>query len=401
MAHIPNPALLREIATVGLDSLSEGVTDPLGHALADAAGGISETERVKHFLSGLLGNLTPAQLGHLQTAVRWGGRVTSSALKVVARRIMKNHHVQTNLSDVVIDAIDDLCENLSRRTENALTPEQVRAYTKEAVDRAIANPSPTHAASAASGAHMDPTFRLPSEELSPKIAAHIVALDPIGLKRWGRLWLIRHESFYTDPPENELHGSATIGEQIRALLVTNPRAVEVLNNVNIVEDENDVRKDEAIRAFIHMAEMHLVSPSFAARAHDEVDRLVGGEARRSIVAFGHRWAGRGGRLLGAIAIIFLLGLAVAAFCFAMSTWSFVTGVSGEVVNGQFRLIMEEINKGIGWGLGSVLALMLASLIWSGFEFGVGIVGEPLQIVKQIIQAALRQFGINIEPGAAN
>lgn len=401
MAHIPNPALLREIATIGLDSLSEGVTDPLGHALADAAGGISETERVKHFLSGLLGNLTPAQLGHLQTAVRWGGRVTSSALKVVARRIMKNHHVQTNLSDVVIDAIDDLCENLSRRTENALTPEQVRAYTKEAVDRAVANPSsPTTAAAAASGAHMDQTFRLPSEELSPEIATYIATLTPIGLKRWGRLWLIRHESFYTDP-ENELHGSATIAEAIRALLVARPLAVRVLDRTDVVEDENDVRRDEAIRAFIGMAEVHLVSPSFAARAHDEVDRLVGGEARRSIVAFGHRWAGRGGRLLGAIAIIFLLCLAVAAFCFVMSTWSFVTGVSGEVVNGQFRLIMEEINKGIGWGLGSVTALMLASLIWSGFEFGVGIVGEPLHIVKQIIQAALRQFGINIEPGVAN
>ncbi len=401
MAHVALVDLTHEIASIGFDTLSESVTDPLGNTLADTAGGIAETERVKRFLSGLLGGLTPAQLGHLQTAVRWGGRLTSSTLKAVARRIMVKNHVHASLMSVVIDAIDDLCEILGKRTEASLSVAQVQVYTNTAVDHAVSNHSTT--ASAASGAHMNQTFKLPSQELSAQIVEEIANLDTIGLKRWGRLWLIRHESFYGDP-DHELHGSATIEEAIRALLVAEPAAVNVLNRTDVAENEGDVREDEAIRAFIGLAEVYLVSPSLVARSRDEADRLMGGDARRALKE-GASTVVETAKMVGGGAVKAMVYMAIIGFVLVIIGLVIVAyGVFGVMdATGAHTIGLGVLGVGATVSMIGCGTIAVSVAIWetikTGAKWAYDTAGAPIDYLKAVVKAAAKTFGINIEQEA--
>ena len=231
MAHVPNPTIQQIVGSIGLDTLSEGVTDPLGHALADAAGGIAETERAKRFLSGILGGLSPAQLGHLQTAVRWNGRLAGSTLKAFAGVILRRHHVNHGMTSVVIDAIDDTVEILSRRTEAALTPAQIQIYVGQGVDNAVAHPSTTPSASATAAANHG--ANMPGNTVDAEMPREVAAGTPEAQALFGELWGEILAAINGDSADERAEARRS-REAICALLrLRAGGAMEILNGINL------------------------------------------------------------------------------------------------------------------------------------------------------------------------
>ncbi len=403
MATFDPLALAREIGAIGLDTVSESFSDPLGKALADTAGGIAETERVKRFLVGILSSRTPEQLAHLQTAVRWGGRLAEAVLKPLVRRIMNKHHVPTGLAETVVDVIDDVCEVLGRRTEATLTPDQVTAYINSAVDTAVANPSTHMAARAVQGAHLT-TINPTDRELSPEIVTEISVLSTLGFQRWGRLWHIRHESFWADP-EQELDGSATIGEAIRALLAAKPRALHILERADAVEDALDVRNDEAIRAFLGAAEVFLLEPSFKATAHDEADRMMSGSARRAIkenaIAAGNIIKVNSLRVIKGMAWCALIGALLVIIGLLVSVWGIFATYN---VQGEHDVSLGHVGVGAVVSLIGFGSIGISVMIWetgkAGIKWAYDTAGAPVGYLKAVVKAVARTFNINIETEAA-
>lgn len=375
-----DPKILAAIAAIGLDSVSEAVTDAAGNALADAAGGVAQTERVKRFLTGVLGGLSPAQLNALQKAVRWGGRITSSALKALARRVMAKNAVAATIQHAVIDSIDDLVEILARRTEDSLSPAEVAAYVSQAVDQAAANPTPFNPATAGHLETPMQDFHIPegARELGPEIAEIMHTMGPLGSRRCARLYQIRKQSRYHDP-EQELDGASTIEEAMIALFAVNPSAAcAMLDDDRLEENTDDVREDVAVLKFLDAAERYLPNPSLAARLRDHGDAMVDGSTRRVIV-FGVQMS------LLAFGALLLGSVASAAFFFVLGGLTFVWGAWGEVVNGVRDIQPGWIAFGAGLLLVGCLPLALFGYLKSLAEKPFELMGDAFRGIISTIR----------------
>ena len=366
MAHVPNPTIQQIVGSIGLDTLSEGVTDPLGHALADAAGGIAETERAKRFLSGILGGLSPAQLGHLQTAVRWNGRLAGSTLKAFAGVILRRHHVNHGMTAVVVDAIDDTVEILSRRTEAALTPAQIQIYVGQGVDNAVAHPSTTPSASATAAANNGVTMSATPRPLGPpkdfSLAEFQQALTPLGKGRWA--------TFNRDYLTAAAPGTSTPNEPVSPRELSRAVTLAVWRDeaqMLAILDDATVDDETALWGFLGTA-VRYVGDGETRREDqigDAVDALTTGRTRETVrngvdaIARGVVWATP--RLAVGVAVVILLSLVVSAgFLIA----GIVLGHQGLInpATGQIDITLSTMIKASACIIGAGAALMPIALI---------------------------------------
>ena len=390
MAHVPNPTIQQIVGSIGLDTLSEGVTDPLGHALADAAGGIAETERAKRFLSGILGGLSPAQLGHLQTAVRWNGRLAGSTLKAFAGVILRRHHVNHGMTSVVIDAIDDTVEILSRRTEAALTPAQIQIYVGQGVDNAVAHPSTTTSASATAAANNG--ANMPGNPVDAEMPREVAAGTPEAQALFGELWGEILAAINGDSADERAEARRS-REAICALLrLRAGGAMEILNGIN-----HGVPREACKDVFLAAADAALIGgPSIEAKLGDLFDRLVKSEDRIEVMneikfltrtTFEVAKAGlavSGLIFLGLGAVVIIsgsVGTIAGGVCILTSTFGHVNVIA---------LVLSLVAFLVAFVIALIMSAMLEGAI-STAKWMMASVSAPVRKLGQLFDALISQY----------